>query len=241
MNIRRLNTNGIKLFSDFIREAKQNSKTPVPTDYLTNDELSEPFLPQIDIRNRDVSTRLLAGHYLYELLGNVTESNVDTDEGLWAWLSLFFFDQVCPVVAAKRKISNIATLIPDPHNHQRYYRHLLAGPFFIYRLYHDNPGRAMSILCQPTETPGAVVEEIASRQELVRNCDFIQLVTRLYYDPKTKSLRRGSGGKSGGSARRLAKNIHEQLELTWDLKSVGADALIDLLPGEFDKFKKHVA
>ncbi|MGB0414358.1 MAG: hypothetical protein ACPGJU_07905 [Coraliomargarita sp.] len=237
MKIRRLNEQGIRLFADFIRNAKQDERLQVPTGYLTDDETSEAFSTSIDIENRDIHSRLLAGSYLYELLGAVSETNVDTDEGLWAWLSLYFFEQLCPPSNNKRKISDQSTLIPDPHNHQRYYRHLLAGPFFIYRLYADDPDIALSLLCQPIETPGAVVEEVASRPELVTNRDFVSLITQLYYDPETNTLRRGSGGKGGGSARRLAKNIHGQLERTWDLKSVGTDRFLELLPGEFNRFK----
>ena len=241
MKIRRLNQKGMELFANFISNAKADGKLQTPVGYLTNDETSEPFSPPIEIENRDIRSRLLAGKYLHELLGQVTDTNVDTDERLWAWLSLYFFDQLCPVSNGKRKISDISTLIPDPHNHQRYYRHLLAGPFFVYRLYDDDPDIALALLCQPIETPGAVVEEVVSRQELVTNRDFVSLITRLYYDPETNGLRRGSGGKGGGSARRLAKNINEQLERTWDLKSVGTDRFLDLLPDEFDRFKAIIS
>lgn len=239
MKIRRLNENGMKLFAEFIHDAKQDSRLQAPLGYLTGDETSEPFTLPIDIEIKDIGSRRLAGSYLHQLLGGVNETNVDMDEGLWSWLSLYFFEQLCPLNNGKRKISDLTTLIPDPHNHQRYYRHLLAGPFFIYRLYADDPDMALSLLCQPIETPGAVVEEVASRQELVTNRDFVSLLTRLYYDAETNSLRRGSGGKGGGSARRLAKNVHEQLECTWDLKSVGPDRFLELLPNEFGRFKSN--
>ena len=237
MKIRRLTPKGIDLFRQFLSRAKEYPETPVPRDYLLHEETSATFKYPIDIEDQAITTRYEAGLLLHHLLGPVNDPQLDFDDGLWAWLSLFFFDQLCPVAGKTRKISDPSTLIPDSSNHQRYYRHLLAGPYFIFRTYQDNPEDAMVLLCQPVHTPGAVVEELASRLEIVTNRDFITMCTRLYYMRDFGCLKKGSGGKGAGSARRLAKNIREQLEVTWDLQSVGVDRLIELLPAEFSKFR----
>ena len=74
-----------------------------------------------------------------------------------------------------RKPGALARHIPEPGNFQRYYRHLLAGPYRIYRAHRDDPQRALALLCQPLDSPGDVVEQLASRQELVTNRGIMEL------------------------------------------------------------------
>jgi hypothetical protein len=50
-----------------------------------------------------------------------------------------------------------------------------------------NPHRALGLLCRPLDSPGDVVEQLASRQELVTNRGIIELATRLYVD--TENMR----------------------------------------------------
>ena len=93
------------------------------------------------------------------------------------------------------------------------------------------------MLCQPLDSPGDVVEQLASRQELVTNPGIIGLVTKLYVDMDTKRPKRGAGGKGGGSARRLS-DVLEQFDLTWDLYAASADELVNVMPREFERFLK---
>ena len=105
------------------------------------------------------------------------------------------------------------------------------------RTHRDTPERALAVLCQPLHKPGDIVEQLASRQELVTNRAFIAAATRLYVDSTTQQPRSGSGGKSRGAPRRLA-DFCNQLDVTWDLYAMEADELIDKLPKEFDRFRK---
>jgi hypothetical protein len=83
---------------------------------------------------------------------------------------------------------------------------------------------------------GDIVEQLASRQELVTNRAVVGAATKLYYDATRMAARRGAGGKGPGSPRRLA-DILNQLDLTWDLYAIADDDLISKLPAEFDRFK----
>jgi hypothetical protein len=85
-------------------------------------------------------------------------------------------------------------------------------------------------------SPGDVVEQLASRQDLVRARGVMEATTRLYVDEK-QALKRGAASKDKpATARRLA-NVLGQLDLTYDLQSLEADEVLDLLPEEFDLFK----
>jgi hypothetical protein len=63
-----------------------------------------------------------------------------------------------------------------------------------------------------------------------------EAATKLYYDPATRSFRRGAGSSVRGAARRLAALLN-QLDITWYLYGMGVEDLISLLPKEFDRFR----
>jgi hypothetical protein len=203
------------------------------TDPLTSEELG----CQVHIEEQTFASRFEAAGYLDEKFAASGLKGVERDRGLWAWLSLFYFDQLCPADGhGRRKPGELARWVPEVTNYQRYYRHLLAGPYRIYRAHRDDPERALALLCNPLDRPGDIVEQLASRQEIVTNRAVIQSATRLYIDPSTRKPRRGAGGKGGGSARRLA-DVLNQFDVTWDLYAMNPDGLIQLLPAEFNRFK----
>jgi hypothetical protein len=94
----------------------------------------------------------------------------------------------------------------------------------------------MALLCGPIYKQGDIVEQLASRQELITNKSLIGVATVLYYDSTSGRAKRGAGGKGLGSPRRLA-DIIDQFNLTWDLYTMTLEEILELLPDEFDKFK----
>jgi hypothetical protein len=236
MKIARLNKQGIEHFANWIDNLKVNPSTPSPLFLLTDINYSEPIEKEITVEVKQFANRFETAKYLFDTFGSADLTDIDNDSGLWAWLSLFYIDEVCPVNNdGNRKPREIARYILDPVNYQRYYRHLLAGPYRIYRTYRDDPKIALALLCQPLAKFGDIVEQLASRQELVTNKGIIALATRLYVCPQTGQLKRGAGGKSAGSARRLS-DVIDQFDLTWDLYASSVDDLQRILPKEFANF-----
>lgn len=123
-------------------------------------------------------------------------------------------------------------------NYIRYYRHKVLGTYRIYDKHRDQPDEAMAILGSSPSTHGEIVEQIASRQELITNPGIVKLLTYLYWDVEKQSLKAGYSSKSG-SPRRLAALL-AQLDMTYDLQSVHMNELIKLLPKEFNKHKNKV-
>lgn len=238
MQIRRFNSAGIDVFRHEIKAMTQDSLRPPPAGLLEDDRFTE-LIPEFgDATSENLATRMAAAQRLNDIFGDPPPDGVFADTGLWAWLTLFFFDSVCPQdESGGRKVGALARYIPEGTDYRRYYRHLLAGPYRILRAHRDDPDRAMALLCAPPWKPGDIVEQLASRQELITNPVLMQVATRLYYDPSTKLAKRGAGAKSGGAARRLAA-IVDQFDVTWDLFSMPADALLKKLPKEFDRFRK---
>jgi hypothetical protein len=193
--------------------------------------------PEVEIEQRCFTNRLEAAEYLNQLLGNAGFAAVECDRGLWAWLALFYFDQLCPLDSTgARKPGERARWIPAIGDFRKYYRHLLAGPYRIFRAHREMPARALALLCTSISKPGDIVEQLASRQEVVTNAAVMQVATALYVDAATKQPKRGAAGRGPGSARRLA-DVLSQFDATWDLYSLQASKLLAVLPGEFDRFR----
>ena len=238
MKVARLNENAIRLFAGWMETLKQGGSLRAPLSLLTDAQFTEPLGVEIEVESRTFGNRFEAAEYLHNRFAPAGLTDIERDSGLWAWLSLFYFDAVCPPgKGGVRKPGALARHIPEPGNFQRYYRHLLAGPYRIYRAHRENPRRALALLCQPLDSPGDVVEQLASRQEVVTNPGILELATKLYVDSRTQRLKRGAGGKSSGSARRLY-DVLEQFDLTWDLYASTGDELAAVMPGEFAKFLK---
>jgi len=237
MKLHRFNNDGIDAFATYRSRLTIEPNLPSPVHLLDDLALTEEIEGNIDVPKRTFGTRLEAGRFLNELLEKSGIALPERDRGLWTWLTLFYFDEVCPADGnSNRDPRDEARLTPIVDNHQRFYRHLLLGPYLIVRAHRDDPERAIAMLCNPLWKPGEIVEQLASRKELVTNRGVVELATRLYYDQEKRSFRRGAGSSVKGAARRLAALLN-QLDLTFYLYGMNADELLALLPKEFDRFR----
>jgi hypothetical protein len=238
MMLRRFNADGVTKFNQYLDLLSSDTTAPVPDSLLEDPFLTAVVAADVDIERRAFSNRLEAAQYLDSILSSIAHENLYTDSGLWAWLTLLFFDQVCPMDSAgTRKARERVRYVPAVDNYQKYYRHLLAGPYRVYRAHRDNPTRALVLLCGPLHQPGEIVEQLVARQEIITNPHAIALATEIYYDTTTGSFRRGAAGKGGGSARRFS-DILNQFDLTWDLYWMTPDRIRAKLPREFARFVK---
>ena len=231
MKLRRFTETGISQFDNF-------RASPLRTEEQLSAILDDPTYsvgvsPDIEVEQVNLPTRFVVGEYLYNLFDGVPPSGVNLDVGTWTWLAAFYFGQLCPPGSPP---GDRPRWVPAMDNYRQYYRHLLAGPYQIYRAHSANPRRAMALLANSPHQPGDIAEQLASRQELVTNPSVMEVATRLYINPATDRPKRGAAGRGPGSSRRLAA-ILNQLDLTWDLYGLDPDKLLDLLPEEFEQFK----
>ena len=158
---------------------------------------------------------------------------MDSDVGIWAWLAAFYFDQL---IQSNGRVGEDARWVPAVGDFRKYYRHLLAAPYQIFRAHRDNPHRALVLLANPPNRPGDLVEQLLSRQEVVTNKTAMQVATTLYIDPVTKFPKANATRRRRGGATRFVA-VLSQLDLIWDLYHITPDQLIELLPAEFEEFK----
>lgn len=236
MRLRRLTAIGLTKFSEYLISLKSDPARPVPFDLLEASEFSEPIGQPTDIDLRPFSTRLEIATHIDIVLSNAQIHNAGRDVGLGAWLSLFYFDVLCPINQTRvRKVREMPAYIPEPENYRRYYRHLIFGSLLIYRAHRDDPSRAMGYLCKPPHIIDDVVGQLAATQDFVQSQTMTELVTRLYYDSNSKTTKRGASSKGAGSPRRLA-DVLNQFDLTWDLYATPVQEYLTLLPKEFGRF-----
>lgn len=242
MKLRRLNEKGLDRLSDFLDSLTTDQSFEYPSHVLSKSEYSESVESEIELDNKKIfHTKDDAGDYLYSKLKGSAIPGIERDRGIWGWVSLFYFEQLCPPDSdGKRRPNEKARWIPAVSNDRKYYRHLLAGPYRIYQAHRDDPTRARVVLCTPVDEVSELYEQIVSNQKLVTNKGFMEAATRLYVDASMGTPKTGAGGKGPGSARRLVK-LMNQLDLTWDLYSASAEDILRMLPDEFDRFKKPVS
>jgi hypothetical protein len=231
--VRRLTELGIDWFRQYLRQVAQGSPAEPPLVLLAHAEASEPMVPELFVETRVFSTRLEAARHLAQVFEGV--SGLEEDAGLWSWLSLFYFDQVCPVRDdGTRSPGRDYRHILEP-GYRYGHRHLLGGALLVYRIHGDD---AVLLLCTKLHQENTFHHELASRQAFVSNRSIIQAVNLLYLDEPTRRPKRGAQDQKRipGTLTRFV-DVVQQLEINYDLYSMSADAIVALLPEEFEGWK----
>src|SRR5437667_205841 len=178
MKLRRFNPDGVAAFAAYRSRLTLEPTLPPPMELLEDPALTALLPSEVEVPKRSFTNRLEAGKFFNELLEAALVHLTERDTGLWTWLTLFYFDEVCPADGhGRRNPQDEARLLPILDNYQRFYRHLLLGPFLIVRAHRDQPERAIAMLCNPVWKPGEIVEQLASRKELVTNRAVVELAT----------------------------------------------------------------
>jgi len=232
MRLQTMTDEGIEGFREYLRGLRYGSEAPPPDVLLTDTAYSADIEDAPFIERKAFESRLDAARYLSDVMIEMNPGLFE-DRGLWAWLSLLYFDQLCPLSArGTRKPGKDYRYIPTS-DFRNYYRHLLAGPFRLYRTLGD---RARLLLCNPLAQGGDINEQLASRQDIISNPGVMDAVDMLYFDPSQNNAKRGVTGKRRGNLRRFVGLI-QQLDLTYDLYSLDGQEIIGLLPGEFERWR----
>ena len=238
VKLHRLNNAGIDRFQLFLDTQGTPEAESFDLQVILDRKYADPAGSGKDIEEEcSFDSRFEAAQRLTTIIEDSSLENPGFDRGVWCWLSWLWFESLCRKDKNNRRVPKGSERWVLDIDYKRYYRHLLAGPWWIYNAHRDDPERARALLCTEVDKPGELVGQIAAYQELVSNPGLVEMTTILYYDREQNKLRRGHGGKVDGGARRLVK-VLRQLDLIWDLYSTPAKEFLTLLPSEFDKFKQ---
>lgn len=234
MPIRKLTDRGLEAFRGYLAGLRAGSHASPPAELLTDGGMSHP-LPGGGLVERKVfKSRLEVARYLHDVLADTQTEAIESDVGLWSWLSLYFFDQVCPADAGGgRKPGRDYRHILEP-GYPNGHRHLLGGAHLVYTVYDCGEALAPLLLNSPLHSETRFCHELASRQNFITNRGIMEAVTRLYLDHQSQKPKRGAQIRrnSPGTLYRFI-DVIQQLDLNYDLYSMTGSQVIALLPPEF--------
>jgi hypothetical protein len=121
--VRRLNDRGREAFRAWL----ENGATGTPPLALLDDPaMSDPLRLVIRRPRASFDSRYDLGIALVDLLDGLDVAEIQTDAGLWDWLSLCFIEQLCPPdEAGRRRPGQMDRYLLQLENHRTRYRHLV--------------------------------------------------------------------------------------------------------------------
>lgn len=209
------------------------------TSLLSREDLTEVISSEANIVSRNFSNRWECAKYFHELIESnraALRRDPETDRGLWTWLAVAWFEYL--------KKPNSANGASWPRerwilslSYSRYYKHLLAGPWIVFRKYSDNPEFCKVLLLPEITKPAHdISEHFLCKYELVNSPGFVAVAAELYMRIDGDGYKKGAQGNGKGTIKRL-RLYSGQLELTYDLMSLTKERILELLPAEFSRFR----
>lgn len=240
MELRKFTDKGIERFRVYLRDLAAGLAAEHPRHLLTDPEFSRPVRGRVELEQHQFASRLILARYLDRILDDLPErpDKLVNDVQLWSWMSLFFFDQVCPADdKGRRKPGRGYRHIPEP-GYPYGHRHLIAGPYLVYTVYEWQDELSKLLLHTPLSVESHFHHQITSRQSMITNRGIMEALHILYYDDAHSKPRRGPimNRDAPGSLYRFI-NVIQQLDVTYDLYSMSGAEIVSLLPKEFAHWK----
>ena len=241
MKIRKFTPAGIEAFKQFLQSANASfsggtKMPPVPQLLLFSEDNSletEYELPEIP---KAFDSKWELGKFIDSCIPVERHEHARSDGPMFTWLSALFFDQTTN--ERTEELREERAYIANT-GYQHFYRHLILGPYFFYAIARDNPERSRILLYSTPDQVSEMLAQFGANRLLYSNRSLQEVLYRLYYDPKTKKMKKGAGNKTGGASRRFTAYLN-QIGINFDLSSITSDQFIKMLPQEFDKFKATV-
>ena len=236
--IRIFNEAGLNAF-DHVLNQMENSGTFISLESIVHsNELTTKISSQQVIHVIDFESRMECGKYFYELFENIKlelqSAGVDTvtDKGLWSWISAFWGEVLLRNSGDRFYVGNRARYILESGAF-RDYRHLLAGPYSLYKASNLNPENIEIAMTKKVTQDNPFFEQIASRREIVSNPAALQIIRSYYFDEINNcGYDQAARGSLPGNLARFG-SVYSQLAVNFDLRSMSQEEISGLLPNEF--------
>ena len=247
--MRAFNDEGRKQWAAYVESLKTDPTAIMPATLLTDPALSKNVAQSIGLEIIPVTDfepldKMEFAKVIEKLTAPLAQARLNKDSwpGTWDWLAARYFDIICPLDGlGRRKLHQIEWYVfSEAFNRQ--YKHRVAGPVDVVRRHGDN-SRILLVSTKQSLPPSSLSQmedEVASRKEIFSSNAAIAVLNRMYWDAEKQSQHRGavSNKMLPGTIRRFAA-IFDQLERTFDISVISADALADLLPQrEFGRWLK---
>lgn len=230
--VRQMTDKGIAGFRTYLTNAKAGISDPFPDELLRDDMHARILDRHVLVEPKSFSTTLEMALYLHPRIASLQLPGKYYDPGLWAWLTAYYLDVVCPPDGlGNRKVGEIARYIPPQD--RKYYesnRHLLAVPVRMYDQHGEQ--RIKLLLSSPPDQQTLTLNLITQSQELSTNPSILDALMNLYWDEKNQKPKRGFGANGRPGTLRRFVAMMNQFNRTFDLFTMSGEQIINLLPRE---------
>lgn len=233
--VRALNAEGTRRFCEWIGHGGAGA---APFQLLQDVDCSVSLQDAGEVEPVPFSSRYALGLHIEGALSRIPLQSISRSHGVWTWLTLFYFDHLCPPSGdGKRRLGELVRYVWST-DFKKYYRHLIGFAVEAIRSY-GKDAEPLLVSTKPGILHTDYCEQIFGYQDLCQNREFLALANRLYFDWQNHRVKRGAvpNEPKPGTLRRLG-DVFDQLQLTYDVQGMSADALAGLLPAEFGRWLK---
>ncbi len=229
MDCRSFNEQGMSAAASILEDLRVRPEGDRPVDLLADPGLTEIVGASLELPNQSFASRWLLAVWLYRELGKALPNTAQLHvPGFWTWLAFFLLPIIRP---PGTKVGEDARYILNKDDYRKRYRHLVAGPYYVFLAHESEPHIVRGLLATAPQAPGDLYEQFASRQELITSSAIMHVVNQMYFDQESGTLKRGAST----SAHRLAA-VLMQYDVTYDFAVIPPDRLMHMLPREFRRF-----
>ena len=239
IQVRRMTDEGLRQARDFLTDMRENPRADrrPPRELLFGERYSRELREPVRVDRRPFQTRREAAEYFVPKFESIRHLVVD-DARLWSWLGMFYFADTVRVEDGEARLSPLdETFVvhrEDSRSYMLRFRHYLWGSW---RLYETHGESAAFLLDQNLTSFGDIFQRTFGATRIFNSDGIVQLVLRLY----THGTRQKRGfGHAPGGLRHLLR-VLDQLERTYDVYGMSPDALIRILPKEFQRWDSQSA
>ena len=239
MKIRKLNEDGMKEFEQRIMKHLEAGFEGIDMASLLDDNnYTDEIEDDLIIENKDFQNRYELGQYLNILLKDVEMQKYkgNNNAGFWSWIALFLFDDLCKKRKdglSKPNKSPSHYILSSKYNER--YRHAIYSSWELVNL-HGKTALFMLRSGPKMQGWGEMAEQMLSKENRKFQEGVIQSASKIYSDTETNENKEGSEGVKPGCVRNFVKYM-AQIENNYDLEKIQMKELLEMLPGQFNKYK----
>lgn len=233
---RKLNDQGIETFADHIALLRENPSFDEEFDFtkLFDDETSQPidFSVQLDPK-KSFGTLWDFAEYLDEEIGDVESLFAQENDGFFAWVAAFYFDQlrkekprIQSAYICDRQLDLLG--MPSKSVMDVTYRHIVRGPLFLLRKPNIRRDLAERIFASsPIDEWGDLPENFCGRLDKPHlQIDVVQdFIFKNYFSKSGQLKKNSTTNGTAGNIRRLAKPVLPRLVNVLDVASLDSETL----------------
>jgi hypothetical protein len=240
--LRALTKEGVEVFRSWLDQAEANvpkrwMDEPPPTSILLDDRYSKVVGFEGRLVQRRFQHKYDLGMDVCRALGPASANKIIPMNGVWAWLSLFFYESTFPQKNGRwftgERSRHLVQTIQGRRQDQSH-RHLVKSAVTNVLRF----DRYAAVLMGDASGQSKIEEQVMSRRvdpPLAHHKEFVKALHALYWDVDNDDLKSGARSDGPGSVMHMI-DLLTQFDMTYDISSLGADDFLRLLPSDFDKF-----